>query len=445
VRQSTPAAYVDGSFLVELPVGEVYVEITKGFEYESVRRRLQIAAGQRELDVSIARFTDLRAENWVSADSHVHFLSPSTAILEAQAEGLNLINLLAAQWGDLFSNVGDLAHGHLTSRDGETVVAVGTENRQHMLGHLGLLGGQGAPVYPMSADGPGEAYLGTPLWHALAEWADACREREGLVVAAHFPYPTAELAADIVLGKIDAVELQPRDIGEHFRSLRFLEWYRYLNCGYRLPAVGGTDKMNASVAAGAFRCYAHLGKDEFSFANWAKAVRRGNTFMTSGPLLLFQAEGRSPGGEIEIRSGGGRVEVHASVRSTVPVHRLEIVANGEVVASREEPAGAPEIVLRESLALKAPGWVAARCASRVKFGEVQVAAHTSPIYLTAPGQDLFSAPVAAHLLTLMDGSEAWVRKLAIRPDTDRLERVLRVFREARDLLHQRMHQHGIPH
>jgi len=31
---------------------------------------------------------------------------------------------------------------------------VGTENRQHMLGHLGLLGVHGEPVYPMSASGP---------------------------------------------------------------------------------------------------------------------------------------------------------------------------------------------------------------------------------------------------------------------------------------------------
>ena len=36
----------------------------------------------------------------MTADTHVHFLSPSTAVLEAQAEGLNLVNLLAAQWGD---------------------------------------------------------------------------------------------------------------------------------------------------------------------------------------------------------------------------------------------------------------------------------------------------------------------------------------------------------
>ncbi|MBK9168183.1 MAG: CehA/McbA family metallohydrolase [Bryobacterales bacterium] len=438
-------AYIDGEFQIELPTGDVFVEIVKGFEYEPVRKKLTIVAGQNSLDLTISRFDDLRRANWVSADSHVHFLSPSTALLEAEAEGLNLIHLLAAQWAGLFTNVGDFRHGNLTSPDGGAMVVMGTENRQHLLGHLALLGGQGRPVFPMSADGPMEANLGQVLSHALADWADGCHERGGLVVAAHFPYPTAELAADIVLDKIDAVEMQPREIGEHFRSFRFMEWYRYLNCGYRLPALGGTDKMNASMIAGSFRGYVHLGDREFTFPNWAEAVRRGNTFMTSGPLLLFEADGRMPGSEIAIGSAEGRIEVQARVRSTVPVHRVEIVANGRVVASREDAAGTREIVLREAVSVQAPGWIAARCSSRTSVGGIQVAAHTSPVYLTSPGKDLFSAPVASYLLTLLDGSEAWVNRLAIRPDEDRLARVLAVFASARERLHQRMHRHGIPH
>ena len=205
----TSFAYVDGTFQVELPVGEVYVEMTKGFEYAPVRKKLRIQPGQRELNLEISRSADHRARGWVTADTHVHFISPSTAILEGQAEGLNLISLLAAQWGDLFTNVGDISHGPLVSRDGETMVQVSSENRQHLLGHLGLVGGVGAPVFPMSASGPEESYLGGPLWTSLADWADEQRKRQGLVVAVHFPYPTAELAADIALGKIDAVELFP--------------------------------------------------------------------------------------------------------------------------------------------------------------------------------------------------------------------------------------------
>ena len=437
-------AYVDGTFQIELPVGDVYVEITKGFEYERIRKKLTIRADQGDLDLEISRFANFRTRGWVSADSHVHFLSPSTAILEGQAEGLNLINLLAAQWGDLFTNVGDLSHGPLKSSDGEMMVQVGTENRNHILGHLGLLGGTGAPVYPMSAAGPEESYIGDPLWTSLADWADRCRKREGLVMAVHFPYPTAELAADIVLGKIDAVEVRP-DAKEAFNGLRFLDWYHYLNCGYRLPAFGGTDKMSANVPAGGMRGYAWLGDDEFTFANWAKAVRRGNTFMTSGPLLLFQADGHAPGEEIRLGAGGGKIEVRAEAKSTVPIHRVEIVWNGKVVATREESGGAREMTLREPIHVSGPGWLAARCISKIPYAECRVAAHTSPVYVVVPGEDLFSGPAAAYMLTLIDGAELWARNVATRTSPDRLDRVLHVFTSARERLHQRLHEHGIAH
>jgi hypothetical protein len=444
----TSFAYVDGTFQVELPVGEVYLEMTKGFEYEAVRKKLNIQPGQRELRLEISRSFDLRSRGWVTGDTHVHFLPPSTAILEGQAEGVNLINLLASQWGDLFTNVGDFFQGPLTSRDGETLVWMGTENRQHLLGHIGLLGGKGAPVYPMCASGPGESYLGDPLWSSVAEWADACRQREGLVVGVHFPYPTGEIAADIVLGKIDAIEIQPT-FSEHFNALNILDWYRYLNCGYRLPVVGGTDKMSGGMPVGGERTYAYLGQEQFSFESWAKAVRRGNTFMTSGPLLLFQVDGHTPGDEITIDSGGATVEVQVEAKSNVPFNYLEVISNGHVVASREARDGTREMAMKEKVRVAGPGWLAARCSSRLIIANgqwpMQVCAHTSPVYFQVPGQELFSAPAATYMLTLIEGSLTWVDNLAPRPDPERFERVRRVFLDARARLHRRLHDHGIEH
>jgi hypothetical protein len=442
----TSFAYVDGNFQVELPAGEVYVEMTKGFEYSPVRRRLNITPGQRELKLEIARFIDLRSKGWVTADTHVHFLSPPTAILEGQAEGLNLISLLAAQWGDLFTNVEDLSFGPLASADGETMVQVNTENRQHLLGHLGLVGGHGFPAYPMSASGPSESYLGDPLWTSMADWADAQHKREGLVVAVHFPYPTAELAADIVLGKIDAVELYP--YREHFNALQFLDWYRYLNCGYRLPAVGGTDKMGAYMPVGANRTYVNLGQDEFTFPNWAKAVRRGNTFSTTGPLLSFHADGHAPGAEIALGIGGGTVEVQAEAKSFVPFHFLEVILNGKVVASREEKGGTREMALNEKVKVPGSGWLAARCASRLgptTGWQFAITAHTSPVYLGVPGQEVFSETGAAYMLTLIEGAQTWVEHLATRPDPERFERIQKTLTDALDQLHRRLHQHGVQH
>jgi len=48
-------------------------------------------------------------------------------------------------------------------------------------------------------------------------------------------------------------------------------------------------------------------------------------------------------------------------------------------------------------------------------------------------------------LNLIDGAETWVKNLAIRPDAERFARALKTFGDARERLHQRMHQHGVAH
>jgi hypothetical protein len=188
----------------------------------------------------------------------------------------------------------------------------------------------------------------------------------------HFPYPTGEIAADIVLGKIDAVEIWPQDdpkvhpkLIEEFDSLRYLDWYHYLNCGYRPPAVSGTDKMGAYMPAGTNRVYAYLGQEEFNFPNFARAVRAGNTFATSGPLLMFYADGHAPGAEITLGAGGGTIEVTADAQCFVPIHRPEVVFNGKVVAFRDEPAAVRTIYLTEKIKVHGPGWLRDVLRSRV--------------------------------------------------------------------------------
>jgi len=436
---STQYAYVDGRFQIELPVGDVLVEVVKGFEYQPLRQRLTVQPGQRELALTISRRLNWRQQGWVTADTHVHFLSPQTAWLEAEAEGINLVNLLASQWGDLYTNVADLTGKPSGASNDETLIWVGTENRQHMLGHLSLLGVQGEPVHPLCAGGPDESYLGDPTWTSLAEWADACREREGLVVYPHFPNPYCEVAADIVLGKVDAVEI--RDFTPALDSYNVREWYRFLNCGYRVAAVGGTDKMSAGMPLGGVRTYAYLGDAPFNFANWASSVRAGRTFTTSGPLLHLQVEGQAPGSEIDLPRGGGRLSVVVRAESVQPLNRVQVIANGRVVAQEDYAQGTTQATLHTSVALTGSAWVAARCMSQLKAWHVKpvhIAAHTSPVYVRCAGQDLFSPSDATFLLTLMEGGLTWLDFLAIPGKPERQACIRQVFQSAQAALSERM-------
>ena len=75
---------------------------------------------------------------------------------------------------------------------------------------------------------------------SMSEWADRARERDGLVVIPHFPNPYTEAVAEIVLGKVDAVEM--KYFTANMEQFGIHEWYRFLNNGYRVAAVGGTDQ-----------------------------------------------------------------------------------------------------------------------------------------------------------------------------------------------------------
>jgi hypothetical protein len=468
----TQYAYVDGTFQMEIPVGDVYVEVFKGFEHVPLRQKLTVEPGQRSLRLRAERPLNWRHRGWVTADTHVHFISPQTAWLQGQAEGLNLINLLASQWGDLFTNVGDISGGLSgVSRD-ETLVYVGTENRQHLLGHMSLLGVKGEPVFPMTTSGPSESYLGDPTWTTLAEWADEARRKDGVVVIPHFPNPYAEVAADIVLGKIDGLELNMADW-----TTQLHEWYRYLNCGYRVAAVGGTDKMGAYMPVGAIRTYALLTDEQraqpFSFEAWADAVRAGRTFTTTGPLVEITVEGRPSGDEIHLPDGGGTLHVEAVAESVVPFEALEIVVNGQVVAAetrviatvlstasspltegetreRLSPSTSGTYTCRLSTPVEVAGssWIAARVRSGMNAwigSPRRVAAHTSPVYVVAGGRELFSPSDATYMLTLLEGGLTWLDTLSIPADPERQARNRRVFEDARDHLHQRLHVHEHGH
>jgi hypothetical protein len=290
---------------------------------------------------------------------------------------------------------------------------MGSENRQTMLGHIGLLGASEA-VLPMSSAGPPEARMGDPLDRLLADWADASRAQGGLAVAVHFPLPYAEIAADIVSGRIDAVELQALTPGIDGPSIR--EWYRFLNCGYRLPVVGGTDKMSAEIPLGAIRTYARIDPDvPLSFGAWADAVRAGRTFVSSGSFVDLEVEGCGPGDTVTLGRTGGTVEVSVRAWAGQPViDGVELIHDGVVVAAtRGQSTG--RLSLTERVAVATGGWLAARVTSDAQIHSgfaTSMGAHSSPVYLDVPGRLAFSPGDAGVIGTIIDGARTWIETIA---------------------------------
>ena len=401
-------AYIDGTCQGWLPRGDVVVDVARGFEYEPLRQTVRIEPGQRDLTLRIGRVADMASEGWWSGDSHVHFLSTPGAQLEQRGEDLRVVNLLQTQWGALFTNTEDFSGQPSVVDGGGYVTYVGQENRQHALGHM-VLWGLKEPVMPWCSDGPDEAELGGALDATLSDWADRTHAQGGTVVAAHFPNPNGEPAVLVATGRADAVEMLAHS------DDAMLEYYRYLNSGYRLPLVGGTDKMSSAVPVGLYRTYARL-DEEFSYEAWCRAVRAGRTFLSGGPLLTLSVDGCEPGGTVAL-PGPGTVSVRAAVRSIFPLRSVEIVRNGEVVA-RAEANGGRQAEISEELRIDGNSWVACRAfgvdCHLDEWGR-RVFAHTSPVYLACGGEWTMTDPEGIrYLRTLVEGAREYVRHTAVR-------------------------------
>jgi hypothetical protein len=443
--------YIPGETVLDLPLGAVYIEVSRGFEIQPVRKGVRISKRTRTLTIPIEKVLPWRERGWVTADTHVHFLSPKTAQLEGAAEGVNVINLLASQWGELMTNVGDF-DGETTfgSReaggDGEWLVRVGTENRQHVLGHISLLGYRGDIIAPMCAGGPDEAALGDPVGVLLTEWARQCREKGGLVVFPHFPEPRAENAAALIHGDVDAVEMC--SIGNEFTGIdpySLSDWYRYLSCGYLYPAVGGTDKMAATTAVGTVRTYARIPDDQpFTYDSWMQAVRSGHTFVSYGPLLEFRVEGRAPGQRIQMRRSGGTVDVEYELASvTIPMTRVELVVNGEVRESRR--VGARQASGHWSVPVDRSSWLALLVRAKQPDRDEIVAAHSSPVAVQLDGSRFFAAADAVTILEQIEGAIAYLDTIGTRAEERARKRMRLVLTSAHRKLHNEMHRQGRDH
>jgi hypothetical protein len=259
----------------------------------------------------------------------------------------------------------------------------------------------------------------------VVDWCDQCHRKKGLVVWPDLPrlsqdHPQGEALAALMLGKVDAFEIC-FFAGEEPQTLA--DWYRLLDCGLRIPLVGGSGKDSNAVALGGVRTYAQLAAgEELTYGGWIGAVRAGRTFVTNGPLLLLTVAGHGPGAVIHRRTGSlpvqaegqagslsyGNLPVRVEAHSAVPFDEVELLVNGFVHGVKTASGNRQSAVLETEIPLTS-AWVAARCWSRERLPSGQnVYAHTSPVYLDVEDQLLQpDAEVVGPLLGVLDHTLDW--------------------------------------
>jgi hypothetical protein len=416
----TTHAYVPGTFEGWLPRGQAVIDVARGFEYVPVRARIATPDPGGEVTIPLRRMTDMNARGWYSGDTHVHFQSVQESHLEAQAEDLDVVNLLATQLGHTYVNNEDFTGTPSVAPNGESIVFVSSENRSR--DHLCILGAR-RQILPWCTGGPNVAELGGTVDETPAGWADAAHEAGGIVVLAHYStYAQHEALSLVVTGRADALEFYNQGPAGQ------AEYYDLLNAGYPVPLVGGTDKMSNELPVGLYRTYAKIA-GPFSFESWLAAIRSGRTFMTSGPLISLTVDGHELGDTVHIGPQGRDVVVEARVDSIFPVNSLQIVVGGAVAGEATSTVGATHLDWRGSLRVDADTWIAARSGGPgyatnalrhhieppppgekpIDFSKA-IIAHTSPIYVaTGDRWNAFDARVVRYLLTAMEGGIAHLR------------------------------------
>jgi hypothetical protein len=280
----------------------------------------------------------------------------------------------------------------------------------------------------------------------LSEWAEACRGKGGIVVVPHFPQPRAEHAAAIVAGKINGIEMTSwGDLYSGISPYSLSDWYRYLNCGHLVAAVGGTDKMSADTAIGTVRTYARIRQGlPFTYDEWKMAVRRCETFVTYGPLMEFFVDGKPMGSRIQAGPTGGTFDVLWTAASvTIPMSRVELIVNGEIRQSTAvdewDAQGNFQLKLDRS------SWAALLVRGKYPDRPEIVAAHSSPVMIEAGDGPLFAAADALTILEQIEGALAYLDTVGTRAETAAYKRMRLVLESAHRGLHNRMHQAGHYH
>ncbi|MBS1829669.1 MAG: CehA/McbA family metallohydrolase [Acidobacteria bacterium] len=363
----------------DLPAGEYRIEAYRGLAYKPVIQTFTLDAGKTtNLKLRLEDWTNGESKRYLSSDDHIHLIrapQEDPIFLDwLEAEDLSVGNFLqlqrqmdaATQYG-----FGPKAEAKRTANS----IRSGHESRSEFFGHINILGGREL-IRPLSV---GKMYANTPETFPYPfVLFDQGRKLGATVGFAHFrgSTPHSSFIMDVALGSLQFTEVF------QFGKLWKDEWYEILNAGFKLTGVAGSDfpvALNRWTSEkqwsrwlpllGPERLMIRAAAGPSAYEAWAKGVRNGEGFVTNGPLIDLKISGN---------------QATATTRFFRPLDRLEIVANGQVIAT----AGpGPSLTTQAAIPANGPVWIAARAIAKPDTeGTPDIQAHTNPHYIRWTGE-----------------------------------------------------------
>lgn len=440
-----------------LPRVNLTIEALFGLETELVRTEVDGSGvrQQQQLQLPLPRFFDAAARGWRGANTHLHLDKMRRDEADRYlrrvpaADGLDVLFVSYLERAETdqtyISNLYTEAELRDLGRESGVLIGYGEEHR-HNFGAFGE--GYGHVLFldllklirPVSI-GRGIMKGGVDA-PPLQQGIDAAKRQGATVVWCHNTFGLEDLP-NWITGRPHAQNIFDGD-PEAYGTYRDT-FYRYLNVGLRVPFSTGTDWFMYDFS----RAYAQVPKLTAP-RDWLQALKAGRTFITNGPFLDFEVEGKTPGETVSLpRKGSVRVKGGAVGR--VDFKRLELVRNGEVVATADSrrQRGHFTASLETVVAIDAPGWLALRIPpSATKeqpsadFPRTELGwplfAHTSPVYVEVDGKKIFDEEVAKGILEEMKQARAKITKNGIFATDHERDHVLSVYELAILALEKRL-------
>ena len=408
-------------FDIDLPAGAYTLAVERGPEYVPFRRIIQGRAGSVvRVEPTVPRWIDMNTRGWYSGDLHNH-RRPEDMPLLLLAENLNLAPTLSDWvWDDRQRSTPPRTNNAIVELDSTHVFSVLDKEVERLKdgpGAVNLLGLR-SPI-------PFTGYLLHPTndvfarqAHAQGGWVDAekivWRDTAALVALGHIDFAGIVYnhfnRQDVEI-ETDAWGMIPKSRPEYKTPSGMPLWamdvyYRFLNCGFRLPVSAGSASGVKAAPLGYARVYVKL-DGPFSYEHWFQSLKHGRSMATNGPMLFLSVDGKEPGDILQLPVGGRRrIRVRAEVSSQKPLDRLDVIFKGKVVRS---VTGASKLKADFTIDVTETGWFAARAFE--KPDETVRFAHTSPVYVRAGGQSGIAGDDARYFVDWMDREIAFFRQL----------------------------------
>jgi hypothetical protein len=330
-----------GEARLELPPGTYSYEVERGPEYLLASGSFKVAPrSDNRLTVELERFVDMATEGWWSGELHVHRPVKDIELLMA-AEDLHVAPVIT-WWNDrnLWTNTPLPAMPLVQFDRNRFYHVMGGEDERE--GGALLFFGLSQPLaivgsqreYPSPMKFVEEARrrpsvwidIEKPFWWDVPVWlASGAVDSIGL---ANNHLCRDQMYENEAWGKPrDAVRLPPPR-GNGFWTQEI--YYHILNCGLRIPPSAGSASGVLPNPVGYNRVYVYLGR-RLSYEKWWEGLRAGRSFVSNGPLLRCEANGKFPG-HVFTASEGKEVKLKLKARLDArdPISSIEIVKDGRV-------------------------------------------------------------------------------------------------------------------